>query len=300
MSAAGLHHFLRLIAACWYTFALTGCDRSPAPAQDASVANLRIVSLSPAMSRILCDLGLADKVVGRTQFCRSIDSAVPVVGDHFTQDLEMLLRLNPTHILLQPPRGEVAPALMKLADEHDWRLIHAQINSIDDVRALVKSLPAQLVPDEDARRSQLNQASHKLVEKMDAALQRDETSIWSGQILIVYSTDPSISLFGSSTYLDEVVRNFGCENAASHISGWGQVSLEDVVRMNPEAMLLIDEADRGIDAALGPLRSLAIEAIRAGRVGLITHPDALLPSTSVIEVAEEIHEVLREFVEPPQ
>ncbi|MCA9290710.1 MAG: hypothetical protein KDA25_06255, partial [Phycisphaerales bacterium] len=64
---------------------------------------VRVVSLSPAISSTLRDLGLDPLVVGRTPWCDALDPDVPVVGTLLDVDAERLARLRPTHILVQPP-----------------------------------------------------------------------------------------------------------------------------------------------------------------------------------------------------
>lgn len=302
MPPADFWTFFRLIAACACTFALVCCSgeenerTAPAPSRDS--AELRIVSLSPAMSRMIADLGLRGHVVGRSPYCLSIDSSVPVVGDHFIVDLEMLVRLDPTHILIQPPRDEVPQALAHLANEHVWTIIHREIDTIADIRDFLQELPPQLGGERDgARWRDLHVAADHLIERLDLALRVDRTPLWSGRVLLVYSAASSISIFGSSTYLDEILRALGCENAAAHIDGWGELSLEDVARLNPDGILLIDASGRSVDELMGPLATLEIDAVKRGLIGVITHPQALLPSTSCIDVSREMRELLASFVE---
>jgi ABC-type Fe3+-hydroxamate transport system substrate-binding protein len=63
----------------------------------------RIVSLVPSLTELLFDLGLGDRVVGRTAFCvhpadrvRSVRS----VGGTKTVNIQRLLGLQPTHVLV--------------------------------------------------------------------------------------------------------------------------------------------------------------------------------------------------------
>ena len=69
------------------------------PAQGA----VRIVSLVPSLTELLFALDLQDQLVGRTAFC--IEPAgrvetVPVVGGTKTSDMDRLMALAPTHVLV--------------------------------------------------------------------------------------------------------------------------------------------------------------------------------------------------------
>ena len=63
----------------------------------------RIVSLVPSLTELVCDLGLADQLVGRTGFCihpRDALRTVPKVGGTKDVNLERLRELAPTHVIV--------------------------------------------------------------------------------------------------------------------------------------------------------------------------------------------------------
>lgn len=66
-------------------------------------AEVRIVSLVPSLTELLCDLGLAPQVVGRTGFCThpiDVVRRIPKVGGTKDVRLDRLLDLSPTHVVL--------------------------------------------------------------------------------------------------------------------------------------------------------------------------------------------------------
>jgi len=63
----------------------------------------RIVSLVPSITELVCDLGLAAQLVGRTGFCvhpREVVHSIPKVGGTKDVDLDKLRALRPTHVIL--------------------------------------------------------------------------------------------------------------------------------------------------------------------------------------------------------
>lgn len=77
----------------------------------------RIVSLVPSITELVCDLGLAAQLVGRTGFCvhpRAILKTVPKVGGTKDVDLAKVRALAPTHVLLNIDENE-KPAAQALA-----------------------------------------------------------------------------------------------------------------------------------------------------------------------------------------
>lgn len=72
-------------------------------------AGMRIVSLVPSITELVCDLGLSDQLVGRTGFCvhpRDIVRSIPKVGGTKDVDLEKIRALEPTHVILNIDENE--------------------------------------------------------------------------------------------------------------------------------------------------------------------------------------------------
>ena len=81
-----------------------------------SSGDVRIVSLVPSITELLFDLGVGNRVVGRTPFCvhpHDGVARVPRVGGTKTPRLERIRALEPTHVLLNVDenRREDADAL---------------------------------------------------------------------------------------------------------------------------------------------------------------------------------------------
>ena len=79
---------------------------------------VRIVSLVPSITELLCDLGLAPQVAGRTGFCiHPADSVrtIPKVGGTKSVDLEKIRALQPTHVILNLDENE-KPTADRLAE----------------------------------------------------------------------------------------------------------------------------------------------------------------------------------------
>lgn len=76
-------------------------------------ADLRIVSLVPSITELLCDLGLAPFLVGRTGFCihpRDTVRVIPKVGGTKSVNIEKIRALAPTHVVVNIDENEKATA----------------------------------------------------------------------------------------------------------------------------------------------------------------------------------------------
>ncbi len=282
------------------TTILGGCRQSQQPPAHATGA-LRIVSMSPAISRTLLDFGVEDKIVGRSAWCASLDPAIPVAGDLYDIDYERLIRLEPTHVLVQPPSTGLDPTLQRLAAERGWIIGQWKFDTLDDIEQMVREVPGLLYPQGGGSRAAASARAAVLLNRMATALAPGIAAPWSGRTLLVADTEPSILVFGHGTYMHEILRSLGGRNATT-MRGWADLSLEDVVRLDPEAIILVrDRGPADIDPveAAGPLASLDTTARREGRIAVLWHADAMLPSTAVIDVADRMGQVLRRLGTAP-
>lgn len=86
--------------------------------QHAADPDARIVSLVPSITELLCDLGLAPQLVGRTGFCihpADIVREIPKVGGTKDVNIEKIRKLAPTHLVVNIDENE-KPTVDKLAE----------------------------------------------------------------------------------------------------------------------------------------------------------------------------------------
>jgi ABC-type Fe3+-hydroxamate transport system substrate-binding protein len=83
------------------------------PAPDA-----RIVCLVPSITELLCTLGLAGKLVGRTGFCihpHDVVAGIPKVGGTKDVNVDKIRKLAPTHVVVNIDENE-KPTVERLAE----------------------------------------------------------------------------------------------------------------------------------------------------------------------------------------
>jgi ABC-type Fe3+-hydroxamate transport system substrate-binding protein len=85
--------------------------------QHAAAPNARIVSLVPSITELLCELGLAPQLAGRTGFCihpADVVRQIPKVGGTKDVNIEKIRRLAPTHLVVNIDENE-KPTVDQLA-----------------------------------------------------------------------------------------------------------------------------------------------------------------------------------------
>ncbi len=103
----------------------------------------RIVSLVPSITELLCDLGLAKWLVGRTGFCvHPVDTVRPIAKVGGTKDINIdkIIRLAPTHLIVNIDENP-KPAVDTLA-QHIANVIVTHPLSPHDNPALFRLLGA--------------------------------------------------------------------------------------------------------------------------------------------------------------
>ena len=79
-----------------------GVTHAPAP-------HARIVCLVPSITELLCELGLAPQLIGRTGFCihpADVVAAIPKVGGTKDVNIEKIRSLAPTHVIVNIDENE--------------------------------------------------------------------------------------------------------------------------------------------------------------------------------------------------
>lgn len=128
----------------------------------------RIVSLVPSLTELVCTLGLADQLVGRTGFCihpREVLREIPKVGGTKDVDVERVRALAPTHLLVNIDENEkptveaLRPHVGSIVVTHpievaDNLALYALLGGIFRREAQAASLTARLRSELDANRAQ--------------------------------------------------------------------------------------------------------------------------------------------------
>lgn len=293
----------------FFAVAAIGCGRggsaNEAAEETAGGDSFRIVCLSPAVTDILIDLGVGEFIVGRDAWDEQLGAEVPRVGDLTNLDAEALIRLRPSDVVLQAGRRGVPAGFDSLATEYGWKVLNVQIDSLGDILGVVDTLANELsFGGDDEFRARALKKAEELRGDFEAAMEPIEG--WSGggdesgdgvgerEVLLLYEVDPP-SAFGPGSYLGDVLLKMGVVNSLGEGGAWRELDAEALVHLDPWAIVLIRDGaieESGARADVGRLVKLPLRAIREGRCYQVSHPQALLPGTCVIEVVRQLRSVL--------
>jgi len=154
---------------------------------------MRIVSLVPSLTELLCQLGLRERLVGRTGFCihpRDALRDVPRIGGTKDVDIERVRALAPTHVVVNVDENE-KPTVERLA-EFVPEIVVTHPITVDDNLALIESF---------GERFGVREIAQRMVERQREALHRVRTRRFAPvDVLYLIWKDPWMSI-GRDTFI---------------------------------------------------------------------------------------------------
>lgn len=273
---------------------LPSCAQEPAP--PAAAGPLRIVSLAPALTKMVADLGLLDQLVGVAQHDPVAPPATPVVGNYIDTDVERLLATNPTDVMTMVGKEGVPPRLRELARDGRFRLhVYPVTVNVEDVKTVVQQLGFVL--------GKLDESS-ALVQSMDSqleAIQQAAPADAQPRVLLVIGLDP-VMASGPGVVHDELLGRIGAVNVAANAAVTAPTyDREALLGMQPDViLLLLPDAPplRPGDPRLAGIADLDIPAVNNDRVVLLNDPLILLPSTNLPDIARQMAEAVYQTSSP--
>ena len=292
MSRTGPILLVLLLAAC-LPWPLSGCDRSEPTVSERDSPALRIVSLSPALTQALIDFDCDRHLVGCTPYAPPGVEDVPVVGDLLSPNLERLLVVSPTLLLVQPSSSGLDPDLAALAESRGWRIATWRIDRLDDISRIVDELPALLI-EAGVEAEPIESTVEAWRRRSLELLSPDPAFEGLGRVAVLYGVDPP-SAFGTDTYVDDVLVSLGIENAVRR-PGYPELSLEDLLALAPDTVVVLgrefESAQASADQLAGRLDALADRTRFLGADG----SQLLIPGTGVLDGVDSLRTRLRQAV----
>ena len=193
----------------------------------------RIVSLAPANTEILFAVGAGDRVVAVTEYCTFPEEAtkLPIIGGYSTVNVERVITAKPDLIIAYYGNGEETISHLKNLGYTVLTLNADSISgTIKDIRIVGAAVGCEaeaeaLIADMESRMAAV---SEKLAGIPESEKPTMVHSMW---------TDP-LWVSGSSTFQDEMIAFAGGINAVAETEGWGIVTLEKFLLIDPDIIFV--------------------------------------------------------------
>jgi len=196
---------------------------------------VRIVSLVPSQTELLCDLALENELDGITKFCVHpfhLKSTKTIVGGTKKVDFEKIKALEPDFILCNKEENsfDFLPELEKIAPTY-----FSDVNTIQDSIDLILRLGSIF-----NRRTESDNLAHKIEFKLndfkqftkDKPLRKVAYFIWAKPWMVV----------GNDTYINEILKLNNFENIYSNYSRYPKVEINKIRHDgDPDVVILSSE-----------------------------------------------------------
>ncbi|MBC7385661.1 MAG: ABC transporter substrate-binding protein [Cryobacterium sp.] len=266
-------NFLSALALClthsWFIHfpSALGEDRRPE----------RVVTLLPSIAEIALEVGLPEaNLVGVSEFTDFPPSLKnkTSIGNYAKPSIERIVGLVPD--LVVTDRDSAQPVSEKL-EKLKFRVLRVGTASLSDIRQAY-----HLVADALLRTEAGNDAIHRFDLKIDEIRLRAETRKKKEprkvRVLLTVNEEPLI-VAGGKNFLDDGVALVGAENIYHDSnSAYPRVSVEDVIKRNPDVVLLLDSSTDLVRAERAKKRWLKIPGFRPAKNArvVIVKSDALI------------------------
>lgn len=250
----------------------------------------RIVSLAPSVTEMIYALHIEDRLAGDTDYCDVPEAAKnkPHVGSVLNPSFEAIVALHPDVVIAVAYSGnrkDTVEALQQLGVPVYVINPGTVLRMLDSMIDIAKLAGAGKGADEAVAqlRAQLDDVHAKV------------SGIPLAHVLFVVQLDPLITV-GQHTFIADALQWAGAESIVFSKQDWPQLSLEEVVRLQPDYIVMATSKMGEGARTLADLRSRAVwkdlRCVQLGRVAVVTEEiDRPAPGLvdAIGQLAHQVH-----------
>ena len=279
---------LTLLLAAAPALAMPAADRA-GNALNLGAAPARVISLAPATTQVIIELGLKDRLVAVDTYSPSQAEGVSELPqfDMMNPDAEAMAELAPDLVLVtgmsSAGGGDPFAALRTLG------IPVAVIPSSDSVAGVAEDVRfiAQMMGADEAGEALVRGMldAVEAVRAIGATIPESERK----SVMFEIGALPYLYSFGSGTFLDELIELMGARNVFADQPGWISVSEESAVEANPDVILTsVNYIDDAVGEIMGRAGWSEVSAIKNGQVFYIDNTASSLPNHHIVDALVEM------------
>lgn len=255
---------------------LSGCA-------DKREAGSGYISLSPAVTEIIYDIGAESNLLARTEFCDWPEEALlkPSVGGFDSPSIELIVSLNPEVVFAA---GISQTTYVSRLRSLGYRVVDISPGSIDELSSSIA-----LIGDETGYPAEAASSIKRLETRLNNT--RKTNLINPPLVYAEISADPMMAA-GLGSYINDIIEFAGGKNAAAEERDYFLTGYEYIIRARPDIIILLDPVPKrevSITKNLGPLSNTA-------KVVRLEVPDIYIrPGPRVYQAIESLSEIIEEW-----
>ncbi len=256
------------------TWHAVGCGSPPAPPPPPAGQAARIVTLMPSGTEVVAALGAAGMLVGVDDYSVFPPEVkqLPKVGSFTAPNLESIVALHPTLVIVDDIHGDAEKALHGAG----IATVQCAFHALGDVEAALRTVGATLHRDRQAdaviaeiHGAIANATAHRPAHHPRVLAIIDRESGGLGGMVAA----------GPGSWIDELLAVVGGDNVLA-TSGvrYPKISIEEVLAANPDVILDLSYAAKD---GIAPWHDVAVPAVASGHVVALTEPYLMAPSPRI-------------------
>lgn len=193
----------------------------------------RVVALTAADCEILYALGAGDLLVGLGEYCdypaEVLD--VPSVQSGYETNIEQIIALEP-QVLLMSTMAQTEEQVQQL----EAAGIHVVVSDAQDIEGTYTAI--NMIGTLTGKQAE----AASIVESMQKTFDEIKANAGDGTKTVYFEVSPlqyGLWTAGSSTFMDEIANMLGLTNCFADVTGWGEISEEQVLERNPDYIVTI-------------------------------------------------------------
>jgi iron complex transport system substrate-binding protein len=203
----------------------------------------KVVSMAPNITETIYQLGIDNKLIGRTDYCDYPEEALSIgaVGTMRSPDIEKIIGLEPDVVITSTHFSEEAGK--QLTDLGVKVIVLYEEYEIEGVYSIIETMGTIF---------NVNEAAVMAVNDMKASISETKTRIEGLDKPSVYYVvgygEYGDYTAGGDTFVGQMITMAGGTNIAQEVSGWSY-SLEGLVESDPDIIFISEDMKADFEAA---------------------------------------------------
>ncbi|EHO83971.1 ABC transporter substrate-binding protein [Fusobacterium ulcerans] len=249
----------------------------------------RIASGSPAITEILYELGLKDKIIAmdKNSDVKELDEMkIPKIS-FYQMNTESIFSLKADLIILSTFNKADREDFIQFMKEKGTDVIYiSDIKTVEDIYKCIME-----IGEKTERKPEAEKVISKMEKEINEVREISKNIKNKKKVYFEISPFPSMYTFGKNVFMNEMLEIAGVENIFNDKSGWFIPSLEVIVARNPDIIFTSTyQVDDPVKEIIDRGNWNIIKAVREGKIYPISK-EAVRPSIKIIEVIKKIAEI---------
>jgi iron complex transport system substrate-binding protein len=258
------------------------------------LAEVRIVTLSPATNEIVFALGNGKDVVATTSYANYPNEAkkLPKVGGYGNVSIEKIASMRPTLVITEANGIEETQKLQKLG----IRTLSIRIDSVKNIKEAITSIGKELGKQKEAvlLNNSINQKSKGLLSLKKSGK----------KMLMVFGNDIELSkniyVAGSNLYFSELIALSGFENAVKKDKSIQPIlNMEGIIACNPDVVVILFPYTKEKNITPSQIKNtwskLPINAAKSSSIYVLDNDYVSIPSNRVTLFMDDLYNIAKDF-----